>query len=240
MTATPTAATTDQAVDFDTIAGVYDSVFPAHVAEHYLRRRSRYIAALRDGPGATALDVGAGTGVLAERVADLGLSVVALDPFPKMLDQLRHRRPDIEAVVGSGEAMPFPDNSFDLTYCVAVLHHIAEPARVRATIAEMIRVTRAGGKVLIWDHNPLNPYWPYLMRRVPQDNGTERLVPLPEIVAAIESAGATVARTQRLGLIPEFLPRRLLGPATAFERLVEATPGGRRFCAHNVVLAIKP
>jgi hypothetical protein len=39
--------------------------------------------------------------------------------------------------------------------------------------------------------------------------------------------------------MPEFVPRRLLGPAAVIERTVEATPGLRRFCAHNVVLAIK-
>jgi hypothetical protein len=39
--------------------------------------------------------------------------------------------------------------------------------------------------------------------------------------------------------MPEFVPRRLLGPAAAIERAVEATPGLRCVCAHNVVLAIK-
>jgi hypothetical protein len=77
------------------------------------------------------------------------------------------------------------------------------------------------------------------MRRVPQDTGAERLVPLPELVAGLQDAGASIVRCERLGLMPEFVPRWLLGPAAAVERAVEATPGLRRFCAHNVVLAIK-
>ena len=239
---TPSLPRAGQPVDFDTVAGVYDSVFAAHIAEHYLRRRSRYIVGLASGgaAGATALDVGAGTGVLAERLAGLGLEVVALDPFPGMLDQLRRRRPDLRAVQADGDAIPFPDDTFDLTYCVAVMHHIADPDRVRATIAEMVRVTRPGGKILVWDHNPLNPYWPLLMRRVPQDNGTERLIPLVEIVAGMRGGGAEIVRAERLGLIPEFVPGRLLRAAAAVERAVEATPGLRRFCAHNVVVAGKP
>jgi hypothetical protein len=40
--------------------------------------------------------------------------------------------------------------------------------------------------------------------------------------------------------MPEFVPRRLLGFAAAIERCVELTPGLRRFCSHNVVLAGKP
>lgn len=232
------AAPSADQVDFDAIAGVYDSVFAPHVVEHYLNRRARYL--LRHAPGVTALDVGAGTGLLAERLTDLGMHVVALDPFPGMLAQLRQRRPDLESVVAAGEAVPFPDGSFDVTYSVAVMHHIADPALVRRTLAEMVRVTRPGGRVLVWDHNPLNPYWPLLMNRVPQDNGAERLVPMAELVTGLTAARARVLRAERLGLLPDFTPRRLLGLAAALERAVEATPGLRTFCSHNVVLAAKP
>ena len=236
MNATPGSV---EQTNFDAIAGVYDAVFPPHIVEHYLRRRACYVRRHAAAQGHSALDVGAGTGLLAERLSDLGLGVVALDPFPRMLGQLRRRRPDIETVVAHGDDIPFPDDVFDLTYSVAVMHHIAEPAQVRRTLAEMIRVTRPGGRVLVWDHNPLNPYWSLLMRRVPQDTGTERLVPLPELVAGLREAGADIVRSERLGLMPDFVPRWLLGPAGAVERAVEATPGLRRFCAHNVVLAIK-
>jgi len=235
-TATPRAA---EQTNFDAIAEIYDAVFPPHIVEHYLGRRACYLLRHAAAPGQSALDVGAGTGLLAERLSDLGLGVVALDPFPEMLGQLRLRRPNIETVVAHGDDIPFPDDLFDLTYSVAVMHHIAEPHLVRRTLCEMVRVTRPGGRILVWDHNPLNRYWSLLMRRVPQDNGSERLVPLPELVAGLRDAGADIARTERLGLMPDFVPRRLLGPAAAVEQTVERTPGLRRFCAHNVVLAIK-
>jgi SAM-dependent methyltransferase len=236
MTATPGSA--DQ-TNFDAIAGIYDSVFPPHIVEHYMQRRACYMLCHAAAVGQSALDVGAGTGLLAERLSDLGLVVVALDPFPQMLGQLQERRPEIEAVVAHGDDIPFPDDVFDLTYSVAVMHHIAEPLLVRRTLAEMVRVTRPGGRILVWDHNPLNRYWSLIMRRVPQDTGAERLVPLPELVASLRDAGATIERSERLGLMPDFVPRWLLGPAAAVERAVEATPGLRRFCSHNVVLAIK-
>ena len=234
MTASAPAA---NHVDFDQIASVYDQVFPTHIVEHYLRRRARYL--LRHAPAVTALDVGAGTGLLAERLSDRGLRVVALDPFAQMLEQLRRRRPEIATSVAEGHDIPFPDGSFDLAYSVAVMHHIAQPDLVRRTLAEMVRVTRPGGHILIWDHNPLNPYWPLIMRRVPQDNGSERLVPMRELIFGLQQGGASVRRAERLGLMPEFVPRRLLAPAVLVERAVELTPGLRRFCSHNVVLAVK-
>jgi SAM-dependent methyltransferase len=232
-TATPITGQTD----FAAVAGIYDEVFPAHIREHYLRRRAAYV--LRHAPAENALDIGAGTGLLSERLHDLGISVVALDPFPQMLERLATRRPDIPTMVARGHDIPYADDTFDLTYSVAVMHHIADPALVRRTLSEMVRVTRSGGLILVWDHNPLNPYWPFLMRRVPQDSGAERLVAMSELVAGLRAAGASIVRAERLGLMPEFVPRRLLGLAARIERGVESTPLLRRFCAHNVVLAAK-
>jgi SAM-dependent methyltransferase len=234
---TATLADLQDHVDFDAIAGIYDDVFPSHITEHYLQRRAQYL--LERAPGPLALDVGAGTGVLAERLSEGGLDVVALDPFPQMLDQLRQRCPDFRTVVAPGDAIPFPDDTFDLTYSVAVMHHIADRGLVRQTLREMVRVTRPGGAIVVWDHNPLNPYWPLIMRRVPQDNGTERLAPMRELLAGLTRGGARVRRAERLGLMPEFIPRWLLPAAAVLERRVEATPGLRAFCAHNVVLAVK-
>jgi SAM-dependent methyltransferase len=223
--------------NFDAIATIYDSVFAPHVIEHALRRRANYVA--QHAQSATALDVGAGTGVLAERLSNLGIAVTALDPFPEMLRQLRQRRPDIPTVVGYGDDIPFADDSFGLTYSVAVMHHIAKPDLIRRTLSEMVRVTRPGGRVLIWDHNPLNPYWPVVMAKVPQDIGVERLVPMDELTGGLRAAGATILRAERLGLMPEFVPRTLVGVFAAVERAVESIPGLRRYCAHNVVLATK-
>jgi SAM-dependent methyltransferase len=239
MTSLGTVETGARPVDFDAVAGIYDSVFAPHVVEHYLRRRATYLLRLSPGPNATFLDVGAGTGALAERLTDLGLRIVAVDPFPGMLAQLEQRRPDIATVVGEGEALPFADATFDVTYSVAVMHHIAAPSRVRLALAEMVRVTRPGGRIVVWDHNPLNPYWRFLMRRVPQDNGTERLIPQRELVAGLRAAGAEVVRAERSGFVPEFVPRSCIGVAAAVERAIEATPGLRKMTAHNVVLARK-
>ena len=75
---------------------------------------------------------------------------------------------------GVTTALPFADNSFDLTLTVATLHHLETPERVAATVDEMGRVVRHGGFVVLWDHNPANPYWPILMKRVPQDSGDEQ------------------------------------------------------------------
>ena len=39
--------------------------------------------------------------------------------------------------------------------------------------------------MLVWDHNPRNPYWRRLMAKVPQDDGSERLVPEAEVARGL-------------------------------------------------------
>jgi SAM-dependent methyltransferase len=222
---------------FDTIADVYDESLPAHVVEHYLRKRVAYVE--EHCPRGRALDVGCGTGVLAGRLADAGWETTGADPSEGMLEVLRRTVPRVRAVRASGTALPFEDGAFDVVLCVAVMHHVAEPEAVRATLGEMVRVSRPGGRVLVWDHNPRNPYWRLLMARVPQDTGEERLIGEAELLAGLRAGGAEIVSSRQLGFVPDFVPPAALPAATALERAVERSPLARRLGAHNVVLATR-
>ena len=222
---------------FDSIASVYDDSLPAHVVEHYLRKRTRFV--LEHCPRGRALDVGCGTGALATRLSEAGYEMAGVDPSERMLAVLRERTSAVRAMRASGTALPFPDDSFDLVLSVAVMHHIADPAEVRGTLAEMVRVARPSGRILVWDHNPHNPYWRPLMARVPQDTGDERLVGEREVVGGLRAAGAEILLSCQLGMVPDFTPRALLRAAQAVERAFERTPLVRFLGAHNVILATK-
>jgi ubiquinone/menaquinone biosynthesis C-methylase UbiE len=96
-----------------------------------------------------ALDVGTGAGALALALAPLVAKVVGLDPVPELLALARERaRPNTEFVEGDGAALPFPDSAFDLAGTHRTLHHVTQPERV---VAELARVTRRGGHVLVVD-----------------------------------------------------------------------------------------
>ena len=222
---------------FDSIASVYDESIPPHVAEHYLRKRTAFV--LGHCPRGDGLDVGCGTGALAERLAGAGYQMVGVDPSAGMLEILEARTPLVRPVHASGTSLPFDDDSFDLVLTVAVMHHIADPDDVHQTLAEMVRVVRPSGRVVVWDHNPRNPYWGPLMARVPQDTGEERLIGEAEILAGLRAAGGRVLLSKQLGAVPDFTPARAIRFAAALERAIEATPGLRNFAAHNVILATK-
>jgi SAM-dependent methyltransferase len=176
---------------------------------------------------------------MAARLAGAGYELVGIDPSDGMLEVLRARAPGVRTVNGSGVSLPFADDSFDLVLSVAVMHHIAVPDDIRRTIAEMVRVAKPSGRLLVWDHNPRNPYWGRLMARVPQDTGEERLIAEVELLRDLRDAGARILLSTQLGMVPDFTPRRLLRAAAAVERAAEHTPLVRRLCAHNVILAAK-
>lgn len=96
-----------------------------------------------------ALDVGTGAGALALALAPLVGEVVGLDPVPELLELARERSaPNTEFVGGDGTALPFADGEFDFSGTHRTLHHVARPDLV---VAELARVTRPGGRVLVVD-----------------------------------------------------------------------------------------
>ncbi len=223
--------------DFDAVADAYDESLPEHVVEHYIDKRVTFIR--QHVAQGRVLDVGCGTGVLAERLNREGYDVTGVDPFRGMLNYMKARQPGLQTVHALGQHLPFVDGVFDLTYCVAVMHHVADPIDVHNTLKEMARVTRPDGYILVWDHNPRNPYWPILMNRVPQDTGAERLIPEEEILSGLKAGGATPVIVRPLGLMPDFTPKPLTGLVARLEGLVERTPAFNKLCAHNVILATK-
>jgi ubiquinone/menaquinone biosynthesis C-methylase UbiE len=226
---------TESRSHFDAIASDYDRSLPEHVQAHYRRKRVKLIGPLL--AGGKGLDVGCGTGTLMEALREFG-TVVGVDGSVGMLQVLRQAGRG-EAGEGMTWQLPFADNSFDVAYCIAVLHHVADPVLVRRTVCEMARVTRPGGKLVIWDHNPLNPYWPILMARCPQDTGDERLIPQKEILRALQDSGMGEVACRQTGFVPDFVPACLMPLARSLEWLVERTPMLRRLCAHNVIVATK-
>ncbi|MWA15911.1 class I SAM-dependent methyltransferase [Streptomyces sp. BA2] len=78
--------------------------------------------AIEAAPGLRVLDLGAGTGKLTAMLVALGAEVIAVEPDPAMLTELRRSLPTVRALPGSAEAIPLPDASVDAVLAGNAMH----------------------------------------------------------------------------------------------------------------------
>lgn len=114
-------------------------------------------------PNERVLDVGAGMGAGTVLAARSGADVVAVEPTPFMRRVLgvrrllQRRRSAIEVVDGSAEQLPVSDASIDAVWAVNTMHHWIDPDR---GVAEIGRVVRPGGRVVLVDEDFQDPSHP--------------------------------------------------------------------------------
>jgi SAM-dependent methyltransferase len=98
-------------------------------------------------PGASVLDVGCGPGHLTRRLAALGFDVTGIDLDPAMIERATARGGG-RYLAADAASLPFDARVFDLAVSTLSMHHWAD---VRAGLAEIGRVVRPEGPVLVWD-----------------------------------------------------------------------------------------
>ena len=146
-----------------------------------------------------ALDSGTGTGALAFALAPHVREVVAVDRVPELLAEARRRAapfPNVIFVEGDVTKLDLERDSFDLAGCARTLHHVHRP---ELAIAELARVTRLGGCVLVIDQlAPTDPLLAYELDRFERarDTSHERLLPDVDVRSLLEANGLVVARTE--------------------------------------------
>ena len=132
------------AAEWDELRGLHSPDAPVEAA---LNR------ALGSGNLGALLDVGTGTGRIAQLLAPRASQITALDNSPEMLRLARARLQHLEAdnlalVQGDFAALPFAEAAFDTVLFHQVLHYAQAPELV---LAEAARVTRPGGTIAVVD-----------------------------------------------------------------------------------------
>jgi demethylmenaquinone methyltransferase/2-methoxy-6-polyprenyl-1,4-benzoquinol methylase len=240
----------DVAAMFDAVAGRYDllnDILSVGQCRHWRSVVARLVGA---GPGTAVLDIAAGTGTSSQAFAASGARCVACDFSQGMLragasrvalHERRRRsgseRGQVRFVAGDALGLPFADAAFDVVTISFGLRNVADPS---AALAEMFRVTRPGGRLVIceFSHLPVRPldaaYQRYLAAVLPAVAGrlspnagayaylAESIRDWPgqdQLAAMIRSAGWSSVRWRNLsgGIVAVHVGRRqgrLIGPAT--------------------------
>lgn len=123
----------------------YDGIAAGYNELHGDEQRAKYALlahALALEPGASVLDVGAGTGIGNEYFPQ----AVGIDPSAGLIAQ----HPHPQSTQGRAESLPYTDNSFDAVLCVSAIHH----ADAAAALREMVRVARQWVAVSVLKRSP--------------------------------------------------------------------------------------
>jgi ubiquinone/menaquinone biosynthesis C-methylase UbiE len=109
-------------------------------------------ALLAESPAGRAVDAACGTGRVSVVLAELGHDVIGVDETEAMLALARERVPGADFRAGSLTSLPVENEEADLAVCSLALTHLAD---IGPAVAELARVVRPGGRIVISDVHPV-------------------------------------------------------------------------------------
>ena len=215
----------DVAAMFDEVAARYDRTNDVLSLGLDRRWRREVVRALDLRAGDRLLDLAAGTATSTEPFFDAGVLTASADFSLGMLRVGRARRPELGLVAGDATRLPFADDAFD---AVAISFGLRNVADVPAALAEMRRVTRHGGRLVICEFS--RPTWKpwrvvyteYLMRALPTiarrvSSNPDAYVYLAESIRAWPDQAALAQRIAAAGW-SDVAHRNLSGGIVALHR----------------------
>lgn len=185
-----------QSIGFERAAGYYDATrgFPPGVADEVAER---FAEAAGLGPMSRVLEVGVGTGRIALPLSRRVGRIVGVDVARPMLDVLREKWSDepVRILEADATRLPFGDAAFDGALAIHLLHLVPT---WRAAVAELARVVRPGGAVLVNDREylarePLMQEWNDLREAhgIAHRGTAVGVESMDELVAVFAEAGFT-------------------------------------------------
>ena len=189
--------------------------------------------ALLDAAGVTKgtrlLDVGAGPGLQAAAAIARGAQVIAVDAEPSMVQAAARNVLGLDVRCAVLPELPLPDGAFDAVAGNFIINAVGDPA---ATVAELRRVLRAGGRLALtcWRYPPPSPALTVISQAIEAAGGPPQAAPVPPFRAysapgpfagLLREAGFTGVHAELLSLEHRVEP----GQWWAAEAL-EGGPGG--------------
>jgi ubiquinone/menaquinone biosynthesis C-methylase UbiE len=145
--------------------GVEHDFFTKHKAsliDEILARTGRSSAAM------SLLDVGCGVGAIHGLLGGKFKTIAGVDVSEDSLRVAEQEHGEIDYKTFDGQHLPFADGSYDMAMAICVFHHVP-PVQQQQLAAEMVRVVRDQGLILIVEHNPFNPVTRYIVNTCPID-----------------------------------------------------------------------
>ena len=120
------------------------------------------------------LDIGCGIGLGHDELASVVGELHGVDTSEQSLALANRDHPNVKYQSYDGHRLPYANGSFDCAYAICVLHHVPK-LQWTAFVAEMFRVVRPGGLLIVIEHNPLNPATQWVVRTCDLDKNATLL-----------------------------------------------------------------
>jgi ubiquinone/menaquinone biosynthesis C-methylase UbiE len=168
--------------------------------EYFIQAKARIIREFHQqyfnaDPSTVIVDIGAGIGLFEkilnphfDHIIGLDLSLEMLKVAGLMANFDHGRFCQADAI-----HMPMPADSADIAFTSCVFHHI-DPVLYANVVPEFLRITKPGGLVMIFEHNPLNPLTQLVIRTTPLDDDAI-LLGMRAAIKLLRDAGAEVLHT---------------------------------------------
>ena len=143
---------------FDDWPERYDQWFETPIGELVREYEAELLQELLNPqPGELILDVGCGTGIFTGPILSSGAEIVGLDISMPMISRASRRFQDEKFIPLAGNmlALPFANGSFDKVYSMTAIEFVDNG---RAAVAELERVTKGGGVIVLSTLNRLSPW----------------------------------------------------------------------------------
>lgn len=223
--------------EFDRYAARYRDMHNASIAasgeeSEYFAEYKANVAARELGEAAAkaikVLDFGTGIGgsIAPLRKALPSADLHGVDVSPESIAMAQERHGDIAAfTVIAGDVLPYPPATFDLVFVACVYHHIPVQQRAHWT-AEIRRVLKPDGHVLVFEHNMLNPLTLKVVRDCAFDEDAI-LLPRRELLNLVQGQSFRSVKARYIVFFPKTLS--ILRPA---ERSLGWLPLGAQYYVH--------
>jgi ubiquinone/menaquinone biosynthesis C-methylase UbiE len=116
-----------------------------------------FMRMLKPAPGEIILDAGCGTGIFTTEILETGACVVGLELSQTMLQRALTQcgRQTFQPVIGDMGRLPFSDASFSKAVSITAIEFIKD---AETAVAELFRVTKPGGRIVVASLNRLSPW----------------------------------------------------------------------------------
>jgi SAM-dependent methyltransferase len=214
-------------VDFNRFADNYSKVLDQSTSlsgessEYFVDYKANYLTRVLGRGRWKILDYGCGIGTLSSAMASR-LAGSTIHGFDVSQDSIRNVDPKLSASGIFTTDLTDLDTDYSLITISNVLHHIEPPDREPA-FREIAARLAPGGKILVFEHNPLNPLTRWVVAHCPFDDGVHLLTP-GEVSGYFRRVGLRKVSRDYIVFFP-----KALAPLRSFERALGWCPAGGQF-----------